>query len=180
MWKQWYYEDNNDVSFSAGSRVSNISPWTQALNSEWTFIYLFSFSLNNCVFKIDIIWLSHRYEEYYGDYIDLSDWDDTDYDHVGNIMEFFDVSNHYYNHHHHHLILTEYDHSPNIIKVAFKWKYRFWNYYFQEAYFTFEGSWQKKWKKLTVACAKAFDSLHKETWECFTIILKRWERKKLS
>merc|ERR1712037_760297 len=34
----------------------------------------------------------HWYEEYYGDYIDLSSWDDTDYDHVGNIMEFFDVS----------------------------------------------------------------------------------------
>ena len=33
-----------------------------------------------------------RYEEYYGDYIDLSDWAEADYDHVGNIMEYFDVS----------------------------------------------------------------------------------------
>jgi len=33
---------------------------------------------------------AEQYEEYYGDYIDLSDWDDTDYDHVGNMMDFFD------------------------------------------------------------------------------------------
>ena len=58
-----------------------------------------------------------RYEEYYGDYIDLSSWDDTDYDHVGNIMEFFDVSchcNHRHHHHHHHHCHhhhhTDYDH----------------------------------------------------------------------
>ena len=38
---------------------------------------------------IKVCW---RYEEYYGDYIDLSDWEDAGYDHVGNIMEYFDVS----------------------------------------------------------------------------------------